>query len=144
MAVLVHAACVPQEAVSTEPSVVDQMATIVAATMQVLPSQTPATTAGPACPEPETGTKLLRNDEYGYCFLHPEGYLRLDPLPYEVCLVPEGPSMACHGANLIIEVHEALGRSASQVADEKIAERSLPESLERTSLTVSGEDAVVV
>lgn len=143
LAVPILAACVAPEVVSTEPAT-DQVATIVAATMQALPSQTPEPTVGPACPEPGAGTQLLQNEEYGYCFLFPDGYERLDPLPYEVCLVPEGPSMQCHGANLIIEVHEASGRTVSQVADEKVAQHGFPETLERSNLTVSEQDAVLV
>lgn len=129
---------------ATQPSDSNQVATIVAATMQALPSQTPEPTVGPACPEPATGTQLLRNEEYGYCFLFPDGYVRLDPLPYEVCLVREGPSMACHGANLIIEVHDALGRTVSQIVDEKIAEHPRPEIIERVNRTIGGQDAVEV
>lgn len=138
------AACGSPQAVASQPLDSDQVATIVAATMQSFPSQTPQPTAGPACPQPETGKQLLRNEEYGYCFLFPDGYVRLDPLPYEVCLVPEGPSMMCHGANLIIEVHDAMGRTAIQFADEKIAEHPRPETIHRVDRTVSGEKAVVV
>lgn len=137
-------ACGSPQVVASQPSDSDQVATIVAATMQAFPSQTPEPTAGPACPQPETGTQLLRNEEYGYCFLFPDGYVRLDPLPYEVCLVPEGPSMMCHGANLIIEVHDALGRTAGQIADEKIAEHPHPDIIERIDRIIGGEDAVMV
>ena len=144
VATLMLTACIPAGADATQASVAHQAATIVAATMEALPSQTPEPTAGPACPQPETGTQLLRNEQYGYCFLFPDGYVRLDPLPYEVCLVLEGPSMACHGANLMIEVRDALGRTAVQVADEKIGQQPQPDPFQRISLTVGGEQAVLV
>ena len=47
----------------------------------------------------------------------------------------------------MIEVEDAAGRTASQIADEIIAdaETAVPGiSVERTSLTVGGEDAVVL
>jgi hypothetical protein len=68
----------------------------------------------------------------------------VDPLPYEVCLVPEGPAMACHTANLLLEVEDAVGRTAGQIADEIIAEEPVPEVIEFASLTLGGEDAVVL
>lgn len=143
--ILTLSACTSPTATDTgQPAFSDQVATVVATTMEAFPSQPPEPTAGPACPQPETGTQLLRNEEYEYCFLFPDGYVRLDPLPYEVCLVLEGPSMACHGANLIIEVHDALGRTASQIADEKTAELPYPDIIERVDRTVGGEEAVVV
>jgi hypothetical protein len=138
------AACAASQAAVTQPVFEDQVETVVAATIQVLPSSTPEPTAGPDCPEPVTGTQLLRNEEYGYCFLFPERYERLDPLPHEVCLVTVGPSMACHGANLIIEVHDASGRTVAQIVDQKIGEHPQPELIQRIGLTVGGEDAVLV
>jgi len=83
----------------------------------------------------------------GYCLLHPDGYIRVDPLPYEVCLVPGEPFLACHSANLMIEVEDAAGRTADQIADGAIAdsEAAVPGiEIQRTRSTVSGEQAVVV
>ena len=99
------------------------------------------------CPGPGEGTQLLQNEAFGYCFLYPEDYIRVDPLPYEVCLVPGEPYMACHTANLILEVEQAAGRTADQFADEVVAdaESALPGILiERTNQTISGEQAVVL
>ena len=111
----------------------------------VLPSTTQA--AAPACPSASEGTQLLTNEEYGYCLLYSDGYIRVDALPYEVCLVPGEPFLACHSANLIIEVEDAAGRTAGQIADEMIAEAeaAIPGiEIHRTDLTVSGEQAVVL
>lgn len=138
------AACAAAQVPSKQPVFEDQVETVVAATMQAQPSPTPEPTASLMCPEPGAGTQLLKNEEYDYCFLFPDGFVRSDPLPYEVCLVPEGQSMACHGANLIIEVHDARGRTANQIVVEKIGEHPQPELFDHTSLTVDGEDAVLV
>src|SRR3990172_9463671 len=62
---------------------------------------TPVPTAEPSCPEPAEGTQLLRNDAMGYCLLYSDGLVRVDIPPHEVCLVPEGPAMACHTAAAI-------------------------------------------
>jgi len=106
---------------------------------------TPMPTVAPSCPEPTEGTKLLRNEAMGYCFLYPNGYIRVDPLPYEICLVPSETNMLCHTAKFMLEVHDAAGRTATQIADETIAnfENEVPGIvIERTDPTVSGEEAV--
>jgi hypothetical protein len=98
-----------------------------------------------SCPEATAGTQLLTNEEMGYCLLYPDGYSRVDPLPYEVCLVSEESFMACHSANLMIEVEAAAGRTARQIADEIVAEAAIPGiEIQRTYLTVSNEQAVVL
>lgn len=81
----------------------------------------------------------------GYCLLYPDGYIRVDPLPDEVCLIPGEPFMACHSANLMIEVEAAAGRTASRIADEIVgdAEVAIPGiEIHRINLTVSDERAV--
>ena len=108
---------------------------------------TPAPAVAPVCPTASEGTQLLRNEEIGYCLLYPDGHNRLDPNPTEVCLVPEGPTMACHSANAFIKVEEAAGRTAGQAADAVIAdqEAAIPGiSIERSELTVAGEEAVAL
>lgn len=137
-------ACASPDAGTTQPSFSDQVATVVVATMQAVPSNTPEPISDPGCFNSTADIQLLKNEEYGYCFLYPNGYVRLDPLPYEVCLVPEGPSMACHGANLMIEVQDALDRTVGQIANEMIAEHPRPEIVKRVNLIVDGEDGVVL
>lgn len=55
--------------------------------------------------------------------------------------------MECHSANLIIEMENANGRTPSQIADELIAEAETAGpgiEIQRTDLTVSGEQAVML
>src|SRR3990170_2932655 len=102
----------------------------------------PAPTAEPSCPEPTEGTQLLRNEALGYCLLFPADYIQVDPLPYEVCLVPGEPYLLCHSAVGFFNVEDAAGRSASQVADEITAGGGVVG--ERSSLTIAGVEAVVL
>lgn len=99
------------------------------------------------CPGPSGVIQLLTNEEHGYCLLVQDGYARVDPLPEEVCLVAGGASIACHSADLIIQVENAAGRTPSQVADEMIVEAQVAApgiEVQRTDLTVSGEQAVML
>jgi len=103
---------------------------------------TPIPTAEPSCPDPTEGTQLLRNEAMGYCLLFPADYIQVDPLPYEVCLVPGEPFLLCHSAQAFFNVEDAAGRSASQVADEITASGGVVG--ERSSLTIAGVEAVVL
>jgi hypothetical protein len=108
-------------------------------------TSTPTPAAAPGCPEPAEGTRLLIREELGYCLMYPEGYIEVDTEPNQVCLVPEGPEMACHSANAFINVEDAAGRTAAQVADEIAAdaEAAIPGiAIERSNRIVSGEEAV--
>lgn len=106
--------------------------------------QPPASTATPVpeCPSPTEGTQLMRNEEMGYCLLFPDGLNRLDSSPVDVCLVPEGPTMGCHNAAAFFDVSDATGRSASQAADDRIAQLGFDPG--RSSLTIGGEEAVML
>src|SRR3990172_6286099 len=108
---------------------------------------TPTQTPGSICPSVTVGTQLLTRERMGYCVLYPEGYIEVDSDPTQVCLVPGEPYMACHSAQAFFNVEDAAGLSASQLADRMIAdaEAVVPGiSIQRTSLTVGGEDAVVL
>ena len=108
---------------------------------------TPTSMDATACPNVSEGTQLLTNEEYGYCLLYSDGYTRVDPLPEEVCLVLGDSSMACHSANLIIQVENAAGRALSQIADEMIAEAETAApgiEIQRTDLTLSDEQAIML
>jgi len=132
---------------ATQPSASDQVATIVAATMQAFPSNTPVPTPVARCPEPMEGARLLKNENMGYCLLYPEGLIEISSDPAEVCLVPEGPTMGCHTTVAIFSVSDAAGLSADQIADRMIAdsEAAIPGIvIQRTITTVSGQPAVVV
>ena len=108
-------------------------------TATVLPS--PAPTAEATCPEPAEGTQLLRNEALGYCLLFPADYIRVDPLPYEVCLVPGEPYLLCHNAVAFFNVEDAAGRSLSQWADEYAARYGIID--EPSSQTIAGEEAIL-
>jgi len=76
-------------------------------------------TAQPRCPEPTEGTQLLTHEEDGYCFLYPDGLLRVDSSEHAVCLVPEGDTQGCDNLVASVEVTDAEGRTAAQIADER-------------------------
>ena len=78
----------------------------------------------------------------GYCLLYPDHLFRVDPFSSEVCLVPELSALACHSNVLQVEVSDAGGLSASQVADEAIALAGT--GVERSTATIGGEDAVIL
>ncbi len=105
------------------------------------PTIPPATTLN--CPEATVGTLLLKDEDGSYCLLYPEGHGVVIPFAGEVCLVPgEPPYMACHSASLIINVEEADGRTADEVADTVTVENRC--SGERYNLTIADENAVVL
>jgi hypothetical protein len=128
------------------------VATVVAATRQALPSKTPEPTARASCPEPTEGTQLLMNEEHGYCLLHPGEYGVVYP-PMEHCLAYTVNSMECQfitfagsegGPNGGVSVNEASGRTAGEVADAEIAFLGPDFNIERTDLTIDGEQAVLM
>jgi hypothetical protein len=77
-------------------------------------------TAQPRCPEPTEGTRLLTHEADGYCFLYPNGLLRVDSSQHAFCLVPEGGALGCQDLVAAVEVTDAEGRTAAQIADEKM------------------------
>jgi hypothetical protein len=137
---LLSACASPTVASPTQLSSSDQIGTIVAATMRANPTNTPE----PTCPEPVEGTKLLTREGMGYCLLYPEGYIEIGTFPTDVCLVPEGPTMGCHNMVMYISVEGAQGRTADQAADSLIAQGGYPPSEQRFSLTIAGENAVML
>jgi len=153
LTVLALTACTASTGVgATQPSFSDQVASVVAGTLQALPPSktpepSPQPTDEPGCPDPTQGMKLFTQESMGYCLLYPQGYLEIYTDPAQVCLVPEGPTMGCHNANAFINVEPAAGRTADQIADEAIAdaEAVIPGiGIRRTGATVSGESAVVL
>lgn len=81
---------------------------------------TPVPTADPRCPEPTEGTQLLTHPEDGYCFLYPDGLLRVDSSEHAVCLVSEGATQGCQDLVAAVEVSDAEGRTAAQIADARV------------------------
>jgi hypothetical protein len=95
---------------------------------------------------PAAGGQLLRNEEHGYSLLYPDAYMIEHPSPDETVLVV-GSRMNVEQPRLHIEVYEADGRTAAQVADELMidVEAAVPGfNVERTAATVGGEAAVVL
>jgi hypothetical protein len=95
-----------------------------------------------ACPEPSDGMLSLINEPMGYCLLYPDGLFRVDPFETEVCLVLEVTALACHSNVAQIEVSDAAGLSAADVADEVMAEAEID--IPRSTTTVAGEEAIVL
>src|SRR3972149_2783492 len=114
--VLVAAGCAPR-LTPTQPA----LGTVETAQPANTPAPaTPSLTPDPRCPEPTEGTQLLTHEEDGYCFLYPHGLLRVDSSEHAVCLVPEGDLLGCDSFVAAVEVTDAEGRTAAQIADEKM------------------------
>ena len=131
--------CIGSGAAPSSPSLIPYTPSP-AATPAVPPTSLP--TVAPHCPAATTGTLLLKNEDDGYCLLYPEGHIVVIPYAGEVCLVPGEPYMSCHTASLFINAEGANGRTADQVAEALIAEYG--PSLERSSLTIADEEAVML
>src|SRR3990172_3455214 len=103
----------------------------------------PAPTADPRCPDPTEGTQLLTHEVDGYCFLYPDGLLRVDLSPHAVCLVPEGATQGCQNLVAAVEVTDAEGRTAAQISDEKtLSEGGF--GADRCTASIAGIQAVVL
>ncbi len=93
------------------------------------------------CPDPATDTLLLRHEAQGYCFLYPVGY---DVNQVESGLVLFVKSILNVEAPLLsIQIEEANGRSAAEVADALIAEYPGFE-IPRSEITLSGEPGILL
>src|SRR3972149_2290611 len=114
--VLVAAGCAPR-LTPTQPA----LGTVETAQPANTPAPaTPSLTPDPRCPEPTEGTQLLTHEGDGYCFLHPDGLLRVDSSEHAVCLGPEGDTQGCDNLVAAVEVTDAEGRTADQIADERV------------------------
>ncbi|HLF36329.1 MAG TPA: hypothetical protein VI520_00185, partial [Anaerolineales bacterium] len=100
-------------------------------------------TREPRCPEPTEGTQLLTHEEDGYCFLYPDGLLRVDTSEHAVCLVPEGDTQGCDNLVAAVEVTDAEGRTAAQIADEKMLSEG-GFGADRCTAPIAGIQAVVL
>lgn len=96
-----------------------------------------------ACPSPTSETKLLTNAEEGYCLLYPAEYSTTAP-HYIVINPVSGPGDTFGEAWLYIEITDAAGRTAAQIADEGIAALGEEFNITRFEVEVDGEQAVVV
>lgn len=107
------------------------------------PSVIPTSTG--VCPAETTELKLFTNANEGFCFLYPIEYASHPP--YMVVVNPNGISggdFLPGDALVIVNVEAASGRTAAQVADEKIAEAGEGFNITRTEIMVDGKQAIVV
>jgi hypothetical protein len=118
MTVLVLTACAARGQASITPTAASAQSAEPAAAPTAVPPA-PAPTPDPRCPEPTEGTQLLTHEEDGYCFLYPDGLLRVDSSEHAVCLVPEGAALGCQDFVAAVEITDAEGRTAAQIADER-------------------------
>ena len=84
------------------------------------PAPTAAPTTDPRCPDPTEGTQLLTHEADGYCFLYPTDLLRVDSSEHALCLVREGGALGCQDLVAAVEVTDAEGRTAAQIADGRV------------------------
>jgi hypothetical protein len=119
---------------------------VVLQVMSTLATGTPTTsTPVSACPAETADLKLFTNASDGYCFLYPTEHAALPP--YIVAIHPNGASGgdALPGAALVqVSMEAASGRTAAQVADEKIAEAGEGFNITRTEIMIDGNQAIVV
>jgi hypothetical protein len=112
---------------------------------QPIATEAPASsTSAGACPSETADLKLFINAEAGYCLLYPtEDSIGLPAL---IIINPNG---AVGGdmpgdAWAQISVEPAAGRTAAQVADEKIAEMGEGSNITRSEILIDGKQAIVV
>ena len=98
-----------------------------------------------ACPTETTDLKLFTNTSDGFCFLYPA---KNSPNPpYMVVINPNGISggdFLPGDALVIVNMETASGRTAAQVADEKIAEAGEGFNISRSEILIDGKQAIVV
>ena len=98
-----------------------------------------------ACPSETAELKLFVNAVDGFCFLYPIGYAALPP--YLVVIHPNGISGgdSLPGDALVqVTLEAASGRTAAQVADEKIAEAGDGFNITRSEILIDGKQAIAV
>ncbi|MDX1612765.1 MAG: hypothetical protein R3300_00570 [Candidatus Promineifilaceae bacterium] len=101
-----------------------------------------ADTEGSACPEPGQGTALLTNETSGYCFLYPDRYLVEARDNADILVIDSIMNHIDPRAD--IQVEDANGRTAADAADEMTGGFSAEMGLERSTVTLGGEEAVVI
>jgi hypothetical protein len=95
------------------------------------------------CPTVTEGTQLLLNEAHGYCCLYPVGYQVRYPNDSEAVLFVDS-LLNVEQPRASIKVQPAADRTAAQVADELVAEWSMGFDIERTEVTVGGEQVIVL
>jgi hypothetical protein len=115
-------------------------------TMASVFTETPAnSTSKGACPAETVDLKLFINANDGYCFLYP-----MEDTPFPPYMVVINPNGITGGdflpGDALVEVNmeAASGRTAAQVADEKIAEAGEGFNITRSDILIDGKQAIVV
>ena len=78
-------------------------------------------TAASDCLAPTSRTQLLTDAARGFCLIYPAGFSAAEPNPAEVVLYAGSLQDISH-PKLFIQVEDARGRTAEQVADDVVAE----------------------
>lgn len=73
------------------------------------------------CVEPIAGTQLFTNEAHGYCLLYPEGYNVEQPVEQETVFYV-GSLLDVEHPKLFIEVSDAAGQTATEIAEGLIAD----------------------
>ena len=109
-------------------------------------TETPASsTSTGACPSETADLKLFMNADDSYCFLYPVENAALPPKI--VAIHPNGISGGDSlpgDAVVIVSMEAASGRTAAQVADQKIAEAGEGFNIVRSEILIDGKQAIVV
>jgi hypothetical protein len=95
------------------------------------------------CPTPAGDQELLKNEEHGYCLLYPSGLEVFNPNENETVLI-EGSLLNVEGPRVYILSEGAAGQTAEELADRLAAEIPAEFAIQRTSLTLDGQPAVVL
>jgi hypothetical protein len=102
-----------------------------------------APSSASACPTPTADTKLLTNAEDGYCLLYPAedsaempGFVVINP----IAAAGDMPGEAW----VNIQVQDAAGRTAAQVAEEAITAAGAGFNITRMEVPVDGGQAIVL
>ncbi|MBC7878609.1 MAG: hypothetical protein H7Y59_15665 [Anaerolineales bacterium] len=96
-----------------------------------------------ACPTETADLKLFTNTKDGYCLLYPAENTILPPAL--IVINPTGlPGDMPGDAWVQISVEDALGLTAAQVADQKIAEVGEGFNITHSEILIDGKQAVVV
>ena len=115
-------------------------------TMSSIVTETPVNSASTStCPAETTELKLFTNANDGFCFLYPIEDTAFPP--YMVVINPNGISGGdfLPGDALVeVNIEAASGRTAAQVADEKIAEAGEGFNITRSEILIDGKQAIVV
>jgi hypothetical protein len=104
-----------------------------------------SSTSTGACPSETAELKLFMSANDGYCFLYPKENAAFPPKM--VAINPNGISGGDSlpgDAAVIVSMEAASGRTAAQVADEKIAEAGEGFNITRSEILIDGKQAIVV